>query len=366
MFRLELLGASEPTLSPAGRQKLQAIREGLAQSFKGIRDISAGLCTPEATGRSLPALIKLAMARHEQRIGRSGELQLGAMPARIPHHIKISFFRLVQEGLQNAEKHAPGATFRIRAKAIGSRIVVEVQNDASAAQSRDSTPGGIGLLGLRELFAGAGGRLQLVRNLTVTVLRGECEIPGGAFHHQGSSGRRPSDLSGRGRWLSDVAAISKQQPLVRIVILSMAVEDAQVRTAMRCGAKAYLMKDVRRQQLSEALVSVHGGATYLAPSIGVSLLAYIEASSLQAADPKPVDPLARYLDAGAKSLVTSLVASPTRKSRWHFTWATKLSSIIRPTWWESSGSEPDRAGIEGEWMGAAGCLAILLCESAFD
>jgi two-component system, NarL family, nitrate/nitrite response regulator NarL len=93
------------------------------------------------------------------------------------------------------------------------------------------------------------------------------------------------DMNIPGGGLSAVAAISKDQPHIRIVILSAGAEDAQVRTAMRCGAKAYILKDVGRQQLIEALVSVHGGATYLAPSIAVSLLAYIESSSSRAADP---------------------------------------------------------------------------------
>jgi signal transduction histidine kinase len=71
-------------------------------------------------------------------------------------------FRVVQEGLTNALRYAPGAAVRIlvRGEADGRGLTVRVENDDSAGPLADVRGGGRGLAGLRERVAEVGGRFE--------------------------------------------------------------------------------------------------------------------------------------------------------------------------------------------------------------
>ena len=71
-------------------------------------------------------------------------------------------YRVVQEALTNACKHAPGSSVVIQlAGAPGGLLTVEVVNGVAASDARPSPPGaGLGLVGLAERVALAGGALE--------------------------------------------------------------------------------------------------------------------------------------------------------------------------------------------------------------
>ena len=66
-------------------------------------------------------------------------------------------YRVVQEGLTNARKHAPSAAVQVTV-AADEQLVVEVVSRRSA-RAADPAPGGTGLIGLAERVALAGGEL---------------------------------------------------------------------------------------------------------------------------------------------------------------------------------------------------------------
>jgi signal transduction histidine kinase len=68
-------------------------------------------------------------------------------------------YRIVQEALTNAGKHAPGATVRVEVERPDGELVVRVVNGAGGAPSEGSG-GGFGLVGLGERVRTLGGRLR--------------------------------------------------------------------------------------------------------------------------------------------------------------------------------------------------------------
>jgi signal transduction histidine kinase len=68
-------------------------------------------------------------------------------------------FRVVQESLTNALRHAPGAAVHVlvRGGPDGRALTVRVENDAPEGPARDLRGSGRGLQGLRERVLGAGG-----------------------------------------------------------------------------------------------------------------------------------------------------------------------------------------------------------------
>ncbi|MBD0321795.1 MAG: sensor histidine kinase [Aldersonia sp.] len=83
------------------------------------------------------------------------------VPEAMTDSAAIAIYRIVQESLANAARHAPGAAVRVRLVGDGDVVVLTVANDApsgGATVSRNAT-GGHGVLGMRERAVAAGGAL---------------------------------------------------------------------------------------------------------------------------------------------------------------------------------------------------------------
>jgi DNA-binding NarL/FixJ family response regulator len=61
--------------------------------------------------------------------------------------------------------------------------------------------------------------------------------------------------------------LRKHEPPTRVVVLTTFDQDDLVLTALQAGASGFLLKDLPRQRLVEALHAVHAGDLQLAPSI---------------------------------------------------------------------------------------------------
>jgi signal transduction histidine kinase len=69
-------------------------------------------------------------------------------------------FRVVQESLTNALRHAPGATVRVLVNGSAGRLTVRVENDGSVQERLNVSGTGHGLMGLRERVQALDGQLR--------------------------------------------------------------------------------------------------------------------------------------------------------------------------------------------------------------
>lgn len=79
----------------------------------------------------------------------------------VPRAVQLCAYRVVQESLTNAIKHAPGAIVAVRVVGSGQllRVVVETTGGTPTGENVDS--GGLGLVSIRTRVAAAGGRVRL-------------------------------------------------------------------------------------------------------------------------------------------------------------------------------------------------------------
>jgi signal transduction histidine kinase len=73
--------------------------------------------------------------------------------------VDLSTYRIVQEGLTNALKHAPGSPVRVRLARREADVAIQVSN-GPAARGAAAVPSGHGLIGLRERVSLYGGELE--------------------------------------------------------------------------------------------------------------------------------------------------------------------------------------------------------------
>ena len=79
-------------------------------------------------------------------------------PTTLPALVDLTAFRVIQEALSNARRHAPGAAVRVRV-AYGNSLSIVVENDRPAIR-RLPDPAGHGLIGMRERVRQSNGRLR--------------------------------------------------------------------------------------------------------------------------------------------------------------------------------------------------------------
>jgi signal transduction histidine kinase len=81
----------------------------------------------------------------------------------VPPPISAAAYRVVQEGLTNVARHAPGAhAVVVVSRPAGTVLAVEVRDDGPGDGSGSSAPGaGVGLVGVRERAAVTGGRCEI-------------------------------------------------------------------------------------------------------------------------------------------------------------------------------------------------------------
>jgi DNA-binding NarL/FixJ family response regulator len=72
--------------------------------------------------------------------------------------------------------------------------------------------------------------------------------------------------------LEATARLVKEQPQVKVMILSMHQSEEYVRQALRHGASAYLLKDAATLELEQALKALARGETWLSPAVSKGVL----------------------------------------------------------------------------------------------
>jgi signal transduction histidine kinase len=141
----------------SAHQALQDLREVIGV-LREEPSINGGPERPQPTLANLPAL--LAESR-EAGMHVSADCRVGDLAA-VPEGIGRNAYRIVQEGLTNARKHAQGAAVDVSVDgAAGSGLTVEVRNRLPVGVPAAEIPGtGTGLIGLAERTTLAGGRLE--------------------------------------------------------------------------------------------------------------------------------------------------------------------------------------------------------------
>jgi len=153
------LPEEEMRLARAIRQCAHDALEDLREVIGMLRDDPAhGGERPQPTLTDLPDLIEQSRQAGTRVTLEERVPDPPSIPARIGRHA----YRIVQEALTNARKHAPGAPVRVTVTEIpGDGLTIEVANPLPAGGAPAALPGaGAGLIGLRERVDIVGGRLE--------------------------------------------------------------------------------------------------------------------------------------------------------------------------------------------------------------
>jgi two-component system, NarL family, sensor histidine kinase UhpB len=155
------LAAGRPDGVP---DQVAAIQAGVRHVQREIRAMVARLRPTPVTelglGRAIQDLVKFWADRRPEI---AFDLRLPESEAHLRDALKDTAFRVIQEAVNNAVRHAHPDRIEIAIRCNASAVEVEVTNNGAAPEPAEPAALGFGLVGMRERVASSGGSLAIRR-----------------------------------------------------------------------------------------------------------------------------------------------------------------------------------------------------------
>ncbi|MEW2522413.1 histidine kinase [Actinacidiphila alni] len=161
-----------PGMPHAGAVKLSAIGDTARAALTEMRrllgvlreDAATDAAPDEARLRPQPGLSQLIELLDEARdtSGTGARLIVRGATADLDPGVELAAYRIVQEALTNARRHAPGAAVDVELHYAGDTLALRVRDNGPGPPppARPGAESGLGLLGMRERAAAVGGELR--------------------------------------------------------------------------------------------------------------------------------------------------------------------------------------------------------------
>jgi signal transduction histidine kinase len=144
------------------REALRTVEETGRQALSEMRRL-LGIMREHGEGASRapqPGVATLStLVEQVSKAGLPVELSVEGEPVRLPPGVDLSAYRIVQEALTNALRHAGPAHAWVAVRYGGDDVEIEVANDGRSESNGEAS--GHGLVGMRERVALCGGELRM-------------------------------------------------------------------------------------------------------------------------------------------------------------------------------------------------------------
>jgi signal transduction histidine kinase len=159
-------GGAASALGPGpAREALERAEEASHQAIGELRAIlgvlrdSSASPAPRAPAPGIGDIA--ALVERARQTGLDAELDFqGDPPERLSELTSLATYRIVQESLTNARRHAPGARARVDLSYRPADLQVTIENDPSARANGSGGSPGVGIPGMRERATILGGTLE--------------------------------------------------------------------------------------------------------------------------------------------------------------------------------------------------------------
>ena len=160
LLRLDALRPAQSAENAAKLLDFERVHGALTEALTEIREMSAGVTLPQLDTMTTNAVLHLAARNHERRSGTVVAVDLAPTPD-LPIALKACLYRIAQEGLNNAFRHAAGA---------GQTLITTFTSDILELQVSDTGPGfpavprsglRLGISGMRDRVTSVGGAFEI-------------------------------------------------------------------------------------------------------------------------------------------------------------------------------------------------------------
>jgi signal transduction histidine kinase len=153
---------------------VQTLTGTLRDAQRDLRSFSYLLHPPALAEAGLSSSLNQFLAGFGDRTGLRISLNIRCATETLSPADQLALFRVVQEALANAHRHARAKCVSVLLRRAGGQVVLEIQDDGiGMAGSRRATPKavpGVGLLGMRARLQALGGSLEVADTITGGVV----------------------------------------------------------------------------------------------------------------------------------------------------------------------------------------------------
>jgi PAS domain S-box-containing protein len=142
-------------------EQLRDIRETAQQALQEMRLLIYELRPLELENGGLPGALRTRLESVEERIGVATQLHVEG-EVHLPFSVEEGLYRIAQEGLNNALKHAHAHSITVTLRQDEDTVILEIADDgAGFAPEVIANKGGLGLRGIKERVQKIGGMLEI-------------------------------------------------------------------------------------------------------------------------------------------------------------------------------------------------------------
>lgn len=144
-------------------QQYHSVKDALTYSIEEIRTIAAGLVLPQIENLSLPDSVVKVISLHQKKSDMKVDHLFQRVPDEVPMPIKICVYRLVQESLNNAERHGEAKSCRVTMKKQETDLIIKIKDNGKgfSAEPADTGHDHLGIFGLRDRIESLGGSFKI-------------------------------------------------------------------------------------------------------------------------------------------------------------------------------------------------------------
>jgi signal transduction histidine kinase len=160
---LQLSAAARDERDPDLVERLQAARDSTEAILEEIRRLSHNVHPAVLDDLGLDAALRKLARDASHGNGIDIDVSSDSLPSRMPANVEAVLYRVAQEGVRNATRHASPRRIQMRLFGSRSSVTLDIHDDGKgfdlAASERHRT--GIGLLSMRERVALVDGTLDI-------------------------------------------------------------------------------------------------------------------------------------------------------------------------------------------------------------
>jgi PAS domain S-box-containing protein len=163
VMRLQLV--RKRSHDPDQLEKIDALEAALAQAIERLRHLLFHLRPPVLDELGLAAALRQYLEYSRTEDGWTAQV-VAHSTADLPTEVRVTAYRIAQEAISNARRHARARNLVVRIEDVDDGLRVRVRDDglgfdAKGAGGLETRPGHLGIAGMRERAAMAGGWWRL-------------------------------------------------------------------------------------------------------------------------------------------------------------------------------------------------------------
>ena len=163
-------------LSPYLRSRASGLWNQASSIANTVRDISHDLHSPGLDSLSLSVALRSLLEEFGEQHSVGVSFREHDVPSRIPEDIKLTFYRVTQEGLQNITKHSRATSVLLELNATADQVILRITDDGIGFNPQQHPTAGLGIASMRERVRSVGG-VMTITSTEKCGTRLEAQVP---------------------------------------------------------------------------------------------------------------------------------------------------------------------------------------------